>query len=84
MLAELCSTGKVKIVASLDHIKSGSLFSDQILDQLNAVWLQMDTYQDLQHEMLSTPDLFAAEEDKYETGWQYIFKAMTDHQRRIV
>jgi hypothetical protein len=44
MIADLCSTGKVKIVFSLDHIKSGILFSDHILDQLNVVCVKMDTY----------------------------------------
>jgi len=60
MLADLCSTGKVKIVFSLDHIKSGLLFSDQILDQLNLACIKMDTYQDFDQEMQYMPDLFTA------------------------
>lgn len=58
MLADLCSTGKVKIVFSLDHIKSGLLFSDQILDQLNVVCVKMDTYREFDQEMQYMPALF--------------------------
>jgi hypothetical protein len=63
MIADLCSTGKVKIVFSLDHIKSGILFSDHILDQLNVVCVKMDTYQDFEFEMQYMPGLFTAKNE---------------------
>ena len=51
MLAELASTGKLKLVISLDHIKSGILFSDHTLDQLNVVCVEMNTFQSFFSEM---------------------------------
>lgn len=44
MLASLAKTEKLKLIVSLDHVKSGILFSDLLLDQMNFVALQVDTF----------------------------------------
>jgi len=84
MLADLCSTGKVKIVFSLDHIKAGLLFSGQILDQLNVVCVKMDTFREFEHEMQCMPALFTAKNAGEEIGWEFVLKSMTASQQKIV
>mmetsp|Transcript_39548 Transcript_39548/g.51807 ORF Transcript_39548/g.51807 Transcript_39548/m.51807 type:complete len:127 (-) Transcript_39548:404-784(-) len=46
MLGELASCKKIRFVVTVDNIKSGVLFTDQLLDQYNFVCLQMDTFED--------------------------------------
>ena len=44
MLGELSTCKKIRLIVSLDNIKSGVLFTDQLLDQYNFVCIQLDTF----------------------------------------
>lgn len=63
MLAALTKTDKLKLIVSLDHVKSGILFSDLLLDQFNFVALQVDTFAQYTYEMDYMPSLFSAKNE---------------------
>jgi hypothetical protein len=84
MLAGLAKTDKVKLIFSVDHVKSGILFSDCLLDQLNLVCLQVDTFFEYQAEMDYMPPLFSAKNENQEIGLSFILKSMTQQQQAIV
>ena len=44
MIAELASFPKIKLVFSIDHVKSGMLFSDHLLDLMKLVCIHADTF----------------------------------------
>ncbi len=64
MLSELVSIdNKLKVIMSLDHLKSGMLFSDHLLDQFQMICLQVDTFAKLDHEMDYSTSLFSAKNE---------------------
>ena len=77
MLAAFARTDKIKLIFSLDHVKSGILFSDMLLDQLNVVSIQVDTFSQFTYEMDYTPSLFSAKNENQELGLSFILKSMT-------
>lgn len=46
-LSELASTKLIKFIVSLDHIKSGVLWKDQLLDRFNFYSFQINTFADI-------------------------------------
>lgn len=84
MLAGLAKTQKVKLIVSLDHIKSGILFSETLLDKFNFVCLQVDTFAEYSAEMDYSPSLFSAKNENQEIGLSFILKSMTQQQQQIV
>lgn len=62
-LSELATTQRIKFIISIDHVKSGILFKDQILDKFNFYSVQINTYQDYDLENEYMPPLFSAKND---------------------
>ena len=63
MLGELASCDKIRFVISVDNIKSGVLFTDQLLDQFKFVCLQMDTFEDFDDEIEWQPNTYSAKNE---------------------
>ena len=63
MLGELASCQRTRFVISVDNIKSGVLFTDQLLDQFNFVCVQLDTYEGFVDELEWQPDTYSAKND---------------------
>ena len=51
MLGEISACKKIRFVVTLYNIKSGVLFTDQLLDQYNFVAMQLDTFEPFCHEL---------------------------------
>ena len=63
MIAALARLDKIKLVVSLDHVKSGILFSDLLLDQLNFITIQVDTFLEFEIEMEYQPGIFSVKNE---------------------
>lgn len=63
MLGELATCNKLRFVISVDNIKSGVLFTDQLLDQFRFVCLQMDTFEDFDDEIEWQPNTYSAKNE---------------------
>ena len=85
MLGELASINLLRFIITVDNIKSGVLFTDQLLDQFNFVCLQVDTFTSfIADELEWQPDTYSAKNDNQELGLAFIFKSMTTNQRAIL
>ena len=84
VLAELAQLSLIRFVISVDNIKAGVLFTDQLIDQFGFVCVQMDTFSDYTVEREQQPDLFSAKNDNQELGLAFILKSMTENQRKII
>ena len=63
MLGELSTCELIRFVVSVDNIKSGVLFTDQLLDQFNFACVQLDTFEGFVHELEWQPDTYSAKND---------------------
>jgi hypothetical protein len=63
MIAELALIEKLKFIISIDHVKSGMLFSDHLLDLMRFTCIQADTFHKLDQEMDYTPSVFSAKNE---------------------
>lgn len=59
-MSELASTNKIKFIISIDHVKAGSIWTDQVLDNFNFYSLQLDTYADYENELSYAGPLFSS------------------------
>ena len=75
---------QVRFIASIDHLKSSCMFTDEFLDELNAIFFQVSTYEEYDIEKLYAPNLFAASSDLQEIGVEYILKSMTKDQIFVI
>lgn len=84
MLGELATCKKLRFVVTVDHYKSGILFTDQLLDQFKFVCVQLDTFQDFNKESKWQPDTYTAKNDNQEQGLAFVFQSMTQNQKTII
>mmetsp|Transcript_5738 Transcript_5738/g.5214 ORF Transcript_5738/g.5214 Transcript_5738/m.5214 type:complete len:129 (-) Transcript_5738:146-532(-) len=83
-LSELASTQIIKFIISVDNIKSGIFWNEQVLDKFNFFNVQLDTYLDYDLEGDFMPPLFSAKNDNQEVGLSFILKSMTEHQQKVI
>ena len=63
MLGELSASTDIRFIITVDNIKSGVLFTDQLLDQFNFVGLQIDTFEPFTEELTDQPATYSAKND---------------------
>ena len=51
MLGELATCKKLRFVVTVDHAKSGVLFTEQLLDQFQFICLHIDTFEEFEKEL---------------------------------
>jgi len=84
MLAEIASLSGVRLIVSVDNIKAGMLWSEQLIDKFNFMCLQVDTLQDYDTELEYQSPLFSFKNDNEEVGLAFVLKSMTQNQRGII
>ena len=84
MLADIASLGGVRLIVSVDNIKAGMLWSEQLLDKYNFMSLKVDTLQDYDTELEYQSPLFSFKNDNEEVGLAFVLKSMTQNQRGVI
>ncbi len=83
-LSQIAAIDQVNIIVTVDHIKSGMLWSEQMLDRFNFIALEVNTYEDYDIELEYQSPLFSFKNDNQEVGLGFVFKSMTSVQRNII
>ena len=83
-LSQIATTDSIKIIIAVDHIKSGMLWSEQMLDRFNLIALEVNTYEDYDIELEYQSPLFSFKNDNQEVGLTFVLKSMTSVQRNII
>ena len=63
MLSHIAATENINIIVSVDHIKSGMLWSEQMLDRFNFIAMEVNTYEDYDIELEYQSPLFSFKND---------------------
>lgn len=83
-LSQIAAIDNVNIIVTVDHIKSGMLWSEQMLDRFNFIALEVNTYEDYDIELEYQSPLFSFKNDNQEVGLTFVLKSMTSVQRNII
>ncbi len=62
-LSQIAAIDQVNIIVTVDHIKSGMLWSEQMLDRFNFIALEVNTYEDYDIELEYQSPLFSFKND---------------------
>ena len=84
MLADIASLAGVRLIASVDNIKAGMLWSEQLIDKFNFMSLKVDTLQDYDTELEYQSPLFSFKNDNEEVGLTFVMKSMTSIAQSII
>ncbi len=84
MLADIASLAGVRLIASVDNIKAGMLWSEQLIDKFNFMSLKVDTLQDYDTELEYQSPLFSFKNDNEEVGLAFVMKSMTTNAQAII
>jgi hypothetical protein len=63
LLSQIAATENINIIVAVDHIKSGMLWSEQMLDRFNFIALEVNTYEDYDIELEYQSPLFSFKND---------------------
>lgn len=83
-LSEIAELKNVVFIASVDHIKAGMLWSEQMLDRFNFMAMEVNTFADYDCELEYQSPLFSVKNDNQEVGLGFVLKSMTENQRQII
>lgn len=74
----------MSLIVSVDHIKAGMMWSEQMIDRFNFMALQVNTFADYDVEQEYQSPLFSFKNDNQEVGLSFVLKSMTQTQRNIL
>jgi origin recognition complex subunit 2 len=83
-LSELSEIKYITLIISVDHIKAGMLWSEQMLDRFGFIGVEINTYEDFEYELEYQSPLFSFKNDNQEVGLAFVLKSMTRNQREII
>jgi hypothetical protein len=83
-LSELSEIKYITFIISVDHIKAGMLWSEQMLDRFGFIGVEINTYEDFEYELEYQSPLFSFKNDNQEVGLTFVLKSMTRNQREII
>jgi len=83
-LSELSEIKFITLIISVDHIKAGMLWSEQMLDRFGFIGVEINTYEDFEYELEYQSPLFSFKNDNQEVGLAFVLKSMTRNQREII
>lgn len=83
-LSELSEIKYITLIISVDHIKAGMLWSEQMLDRFGFIGVEINTYEDFEYELEYQSPLFSFKNDNQEVGLTFVLKSMTRNQREII
>ncbi|TNV78862.1 hypothetical protein FGO68_gene498 [Halteria grandinella] len=83
-IAEIAEIPYVSLIVSVDHIKAGMMWSEQMIDRFNFMALQVNTFADYDVEQEYQSPLFSFKNDNQEVGLSFVLKSMTQTQRNIL
>lgn len=66
------------MIVSVDNIKAGIMWSEQMLDKFNFIGFELNTFEDYYCELDYQSPLFSFKNDNQEIGLTFILKSMTD------
>lgn len=84
MLSEIANVPGIRLIVSVDNIKAGMLWSEQIVDKLNFMCVEVNTFEDYDIELEYQSPLFSFKNDNQEVGLTFVLKSLTSNQRSIV
>lgn len=62
-LSEIAEVSGISLIVSVDHIKSGMMWSEQMLDRFNFVAIEINTFEDYDYELEYQSPLFSFKND---------------------
>ena len=78
-ISELAEVSGLSLIVSVDHIKAGMMWSEQMLDRFNFIALQIDTFEDFDCELEYQSPLFSFKNDNQEIGLSFVLNSMTQN-----
>lgn len=83
-LSELAEVRGICLIVSIDNIKAGMMWSEQMLDRFNFMAVEVNTFEDYDTELEYQSPLFSFKNDNQEVGLTFVLKSMTQNQRNII
>lgn len=83
-LSELAEVKGLKFVVTVDHIKAGHMWSEQMLDRYNFMNVEANTFEDYDIELEYQSPLYSFKNDNQEVGLAFVLKSMTQNQQGII
>ena len=83
-ISELAEIKSIQFIISVDNIKAGTLWSEQMLDRFGFIGVELNTYEDFDFEFEYQSPLFSFKNDNQEVGLTFVLKSMTKNQREII
>lgn len=74
----------LSLIVTVDNIKSGMMWSEQMLDRFNFMSIEVNTFEDYDCELEYQSPLFSFKNDNQEVGLTFVLKSMTKNQRDII
>jgi len=62
-LSELATVKGISLIVTIDHIKSGMMWSEQMLDRFNFMAIEVNTFEDYDMELEYQSPLFSFKND---------------------
>eukprot|EP00347_Sterkiella_histriomuscorum_P014737 403359737 len=83
-LSELANVRGISMIVTVDHFKSGIMWSDMLLDRFNFYSFQLDTFEDYDTELEYQAPLFSTKNDNQEVGLWFVLQSMTSAQKQVI
>ncbi|CDW82556.1 origin recognition complex subunit 2 [Stylonychia lemnae] len=83
-ISELANVRSISLIVSVDHINSGIMWSDSMLDRFNFYASEVNTFEDFDTELEYQSPLFQFKNDNQEVGLLFVFKSMTGNQKKLI
>ncbi|CAI2367279.1 unnamed protein product [Moneuplotes crassus] len=75
---------RIRLIAGMDCLKIGLGFHEKFLNDIMAIFFQIDTFEEYDIEKLYAPHLFSTRSDLEEIGVEYILKSLTKDQIYVI
>lgn len=76
-MSELADIKGISLIVSLDHIKAGIMWSEQMVDRFNFMSLEVNTFEDFDCELEYQSPLFSFKNDNQEVGLKFVLQSLT-------